>query len=202
MNEGKKRVLRAVAMVCIAACVTVSGLYLKKWTRSYERNPVRPEEFPAMLVPPDGAESVDYWVLSKEERTHDTYGLSFFVRDSYPGQETQDFIKEVLEGAGCRKLEFDFICECVRPEWAFCNGPGEPYYRLAEDWLNASEETIYVIFEYVTPPGKDHIDTDILCVQLMYATRNTRDQQWLLSYKREHPEEFRTGSRAQAESEE
>ncbi|UCG48364.1 MAG: hypothetical protein JSU94_01050 [Phycisphaerales bacterium] len=192
MQLHRKRALLAICilMLAMAAYLIVSRVFLKKAARFYERNPVRPVDFPAVLTPPDGAESIDYSSPSNDRGAPDTYALSFFVRDSYPGDETSNSIRRVLESAGYRRLEFLLMVPSTRPAWESRMMQRDHFYRWLEDWVGLSDETINVHLEYSRPPHSDHIDTNLLYVHLMYAGPKSWLREWLSNYKKMHPQEF------------
>jgi len=165
-------------------------------------NSVRPKNFPEILIVPEIATDIHYSTPLNTKRVRDTYGVSFFIKQSFPSKDVSDFIAKHLKENGWYCLEYQllnpriikseriFDLDCIAPEHK-----GKPL-RWDQDWIKESDgstEVISAIFSYIDLPKKE-VHLDKLFVILSFFG----DESWIVpevsKYKRFHPEEFDSAS--------
>lgn len=181
---------------CVAVAFIVTGLLCLRFVRdrygsSYELNPIRPADFPEVLVPPPAAKSIDYSAPSISKRAPDTYSLSFWVEEPYPADNTHRFILETLSAQGWRRLHFLILAPTVKPEWRARGGDtqDDEVHRWHEDWANAKGEIVSAILQYSVQKATRG-DLKQLDVNMTFFGQNSGADRLLSQYKKYHPEEF------------
>ena len=150
--------LITILLVFVVLVVVCSFWYLYNEPTPYKPNPIRPKEFPEILVPPDSAVSIDYSVPSDSGRAPHTYSLSFQVHDPYPSDKTRNFIEEHLRSKSWKRLNYDLMNPHVPTEYPpilydllQATNSLEKYKKedikyimWMEDWVNEQDERISV----------------------------------------------------------
>jgi len=148
-------------------------LYLARKHNTYKPNPVRPKDFPRILVAPEGAISLDYSAPSNSLRASRTYRISFIIDDPYPSEKTRNFMERHLRANGWQHLKYHLMNPDVPSEYPNvllykfyrdtnklneytkekCRAPkpkGRDWpLKWMEDWLSKNDERIDIFFEYV-----------------------------------------------------
>jgi len=186
-----KRLPLAICAVIGLIVMSVLPLkcFLEKRFSSYQRNPVRPADFPDVLAPPETAELIDYSAPSNSHRAPDTYSLSFCLEEPYPAENAREFIRKTLSSYGWRKLAFIILAPTVRPAWLVDSTPDTVTYRWQEEWINDKGDNVQAILEYSVPQVARR-DLKRLSVNLTFFGRNSWNGVLVDQYKKFHPEEF------------
>ena len=196
-----KKSIKFVVILTASIAVVIS-LYLIKKEKVYKRHPIRPVDFPEILIAPEWAVSLNHSTPSNTRRVPDTYGLNFIVHDPFPSEDTRNFIKEHLSSKGWLRLNYHL----QNPQVPLSLGPlglkwpkrkGEnkewPIYWM-EDWLSKDDESIKVICAYgrlnKNEPNSFELDLNILNVNFAYFGRESWMSGVISKYKELHPEEF------------
>lgn len=163
----------------------------KKVPSPYEPNPVRPENFPEVLIAPQEAESPNYVT----PKTPGIYVLSYFVNEIYPGANTRRRISQHLVSHGFRRLAYNLlnphfssqerwtIDDKVRPDKT-------KSHWLSEEWINDQNEVVSAILVYRFPVGGGP-DPNELYVDISFFEKDSWMRVPVAKYKELHPEEFR-----------
>lgn len=185
---------------------------------TYKPNPIRPKDFPEILVAPEAAVSLDYSTPLNSKRAPHTYSLSFIVYDRYPSEKTRNFVKEHLKLNGWQRLNYHLLNPEVPIEYPNvllyelyrdanasekerCQAPkptgGDWPLRWMENWLSKNDEHIDIIFEYVpldgekhAPPTEENLDLNRLYVNMTFFGQDSWVHPHISRYKELHPEEF------------
>jgi len=196
-------------LLVFVGLATVCGIwYLYKYNKPapYKPNPIRPQDFPEILIPPDGAVSIDYSSPSNSDLPPHTYSLSFQVHDPYPSDKTRNFIEEHLRSKGWKRLNYDLMNPHVPTEYPPIlydllqatnslekyKKEDDKYITWMEDWVNEQEESISVSVSCADPSKKmEHRNKPF--VDLTFFGRESWIRPWISKYKELHPEEFDKG---------
>jgi len=195
--------LLVILSISIAlCCLVVIRLYSTTKEKVYKRHPIRPVDFPEILIAPEWAVSLNHSTPSNTQRMPNTYGLTFIVHTPFPSEDTRNFIKEHLSSKGWHRLNFHLLNPQVPIslgplglEWPKRKGEKKewPIYWM-EDWLSKNEESISVNCAYgrlnKNEPNLFELDLNILNVTLTYHERNSWVRSDIARYKQLHPEEF------------
>lgn len=181
-------VLIGLALICLLTFIFFSQRYFP----TYERNAVRPNDFPQVLIAPENAESVDYSSpSSNSRRAPDTYRISFAVKEPYPADNIRQFIQTNFISHGWRKLNFTILNPTTKPLWTVdkIKTPGMEVHQWQEEWVNDKDETIKVILDYSFPQDGEK-DFNSLSIYLALFGKDSWKKHYISRYKELHPEEF------------
>ena len=189
-----------VALFFFAILVTTAQFCIKLIPRKHIRNPIRPEDFPAILIHPQNAYDLDFSTPSNDRIAKCSYGLNFFVDEPYPSETVRNFFNNHLTSKGWKKLKYSLL----NPNDPIYTNPLLPNLRTIlpdgtegkwplhciEDWISDEEEHISIIFYY----GPDHEGK--LYLNRVYVDATLFEQRswinpYIKRYKQLHPEEFK-----------
>lgn len=197
-------------------CLMAAIWHIRSKQDVYVPNPIRPEDFPEILVAPEGAVSLDYSTPSNSKRAPHTYRLIFIIHDPYPSQSTWHFIKEHLRSNGWKHLKYHLLNPDVPAEY-----PNVLLYSLykdtnkldeykkdkpgwlltgMEDWLNKNDENISFFWQYKRL-NKQVFDPNRLCINMTLYERGSWVYPRIVRYKELHPEEFGKSNSQSGETE-
>lgn len=184
---------RASIAFIVCLCLLLLALYLMTKRDVYDAITVRPNDFPNILIAPEGAESVAFLSPSNSDIIKGSYHLLFLIKDPYPAEKTRKFIKKHLSSKCWKPLNYSLLNPHLQMhgEWVQYTENGEEVEikEWMQDWLNAKGDSIKVILQYRLLTGNEQ-EPDSLCVSLLFAESNARQRPWVLKYKELHPEEF------------
>lgn len=202
---GKNHIKLLLILLVVALVFLGFFWQLRIRQKPYEPNPVRPKDFPEILIVPESAERIDY----HSNKTHGIYGLSFVVQDPYPSKNTRHFIEERLSSKGWTRLDYHLLNPDVPAKYPnpllydmhkdsnslyeYDMQESMPYSWI-EDWLNKNYETVSVICGYI-PPEEAKGELNKLGVNLTFHSSESWTRDWISKYKELHPEEFENLSR-------
>lgn len=212
MKKKWVKILLALSVSVIIAASLGVIWYVRKHRDSCTINPVRPNDFPEILIVPENAQRIDYSSPKEPQRVSHIYRVSYEVDDSYPSEVTYAFIKDRLITNGWRRLEYDLM----NPHQPRFPVPLLPQYVDAniaksylpkdrkrnvfalenrrEDWVNSDDEVVTVVFWYYADLTTGKICHGKVNVNLSYFGRKSWLASWVARYKKLHPEEFNEGS--------
>ena len=184
--------------------VTIAAIHFcyRLIPREYEyvRHPVRPDDFPEILITPENAYNLDHSTTSNSRIVKHTWGLSFVVDEPYPSDNVREFFDNHLSANGWQKLEYDLlnpnILMCARP---FLPGAKNILTDESEDewpvfciayWINEEEEYISVLFTYATHPDVKPNLNRLMVHMSLFGTKSWGNLH-VKQYTQLHPEEFR-----------
>jgi len=192
----------AALVACVALAITWWNLGRR--AEKHKHHPVRPDDFPEILIAPEGAQIYDHSTPSNTRRDTHSYTLTFIAEDPYPSTNTHEFIQQHLSSHGWQRLKYHLLNPDVpakyhNPMWYAllkeCNDV-ESYESEAKyfgigtkDWVNDNDETICVNWMY-KPLNDNQVDPNRVEFQIELYKRESWVKNWLLKYKKLHPEEF------------
>ena len=211
MKKDWVKILLAFFSFVILAIFLVSIWYMKKHRDAYTINPVRPKEFPEILIVSEDAQRIDYSSPADTRRAAHTYMVSYEVNDPYPSERTYDFITKRLTSNGWQRLRYDllnpqsplwqapFVPEYLDPNTVDILFPKRkqkgsyPVLWRKENWIKY-DDYIIVTLSYFADLSTKKVDRDRLHVGLEFFGRDSWIKPWILKYKQIHPEEFDEGT--------
>ncbi|MCK4293084.1 MAG: hypothetical protein KAY65_07790 [Planctomycetes bacterium] len=203
MKKQTKRRL-AIAIPILLLCV-VGTWYLPLRRGAYQPHPIRPENFPEILIPPPHAELIDHSTPLNSRRREHTYGLNFVVDDPYPSNDTYRFVEKHLGSNGWQRLRYDLL-NPKSPTRAPLSIP--PYlgsealdsipsykkkYRECpikwrqENWVSEKDDHILVALSYSVDLSTGRVRRDRVYVLMALFQRH---RPYIVHYKKLHPDEF------------
>jgi hypothetical protein len=209
-KDNDKRLLLIFGCVAVVLCLVAVGWYLAVERGDYKPNPIRPKDFPEILVVPESAEAVDYF--SGRGKVKGVYGVSFVAKDPYPSEDTCNLIEKRLISNGWQRLNYRLLGPRTP---RFEPGPIPPRLDSAsvdfvipkekqkgvlalklreEDWVNRDEELISVFLSYSADLATKDVDRDEVFVDLTFFERESWVRPYILRYRELHPEEFQDGN--------
>lgn len=210
ITMGKKRV-KILLVVSVFVIVVPSSLaiwYVRKHRDTYTINPVRPKDFPVILIVPEHAQRIDYSSPRDTRRAAHTYAVSYEVNDPYPSEGTYTFVMERLTLNGWRRLEYDLMNPHqprfpvpLLPQYVDANIaksylPKDQKKNLfalenrREDWVNSNDEVITVVLWYYGDLVTGRIYREKVNVNISYFDCKSWIGPYILRYKKVHAEEF------------
>ena len=215
----KKNVkLRISAIIIIAILLTLIVLYFVSKQDNYEPHPVRPKDFPEILIAPENAVLYDHSTPADSKRAQNIYDLTFLIKNTYPSEETRNFYHEYLRSRGWRKIKYDLLnlygpsrtpkrpLPKQIPDIALKNFIKEtkkqkggketikrgifPISWSQEEWLNNDNEYISIHFSYSADLHTGEVNHNKLSVYISYFQNDTWIYPYILRYKKMYPEEF------------
>jgi hypothetical protein len=189
-----------VLFMLLAVFPSVGGyVFASRWVFYQKPTSERPVYFPGILAHPPLAENMNYSGSPSEG----IYGLNFTVKDPYPSEATHRFINEYLTNNGWQRLNYDLLnpnipCS-MKHLWPFFGERGKATYTLpeqqkaeiplvrSEDWLNKDNSHISVLYNN---SGKTGDITDQVFVNMSFYNKDSWMRNYVLQYKKLHPEEF------------
>jgi len=172
MKTQPRFLLISLALVSLLL-VCVSILYLCKKEHTYKPHPIRPGNFPQILIAPAGAVSLDHSETSIPKQSPFAYTLTFIANDPYPSKDTCNFIETHLKSNGFQRLNYHLMNPDVPSEFPNvmlyqfyqktgkldestkekCRSPrpegGNQPIRWMEDWLNKNNEHVCIDGGYI-----------------------------------------------------
>lgn len=108
--------------------------------------------------------------------------------------KTRAFIEQHLTSNGWHLLKYSLFCPYAprdpEREWSqYSYPPGPQILGWKEEWLNSKGESITVILEY-SRIAPDNQDLALLWANLSFHETASQIHNWVLSYKKLHPEEL------------
>lgn len=199
--------LRMLLPVFVFLCL--AGVVWQVITRAktYRPNPIRPEDFPEILIAPAKARLVDHATPDSGCVPH-VYFLCFVIDDPYPSDDTYDFLDKHLSSNGWRRLKYQVLYphvpppapprvpEFLDPEIVNFLSPKtsqkgmRPCMYRKEDWIGKNEELIRVFMYYSADLATKQVHRDRVYVNLNFFGRESWIYRDILRYKQLHPEEF------------
>jgi hypothetical protein len=169
----------------------------------YTPDPVRPANFPEVLVAPEGALLIDHATPAESRSAPDTYSLGFEIRDPYPSEKTRTFVETHLTEKGWQRLDYQLLNPDVPREYGhpllyklysdsnnLDKYPRKDPLLFKDDWVSKEGQHIGVMaYYYVNLKTKD-VDYNRLFVNMSLFGRQSWVYPRILEYKRLHPEEF------------
>jgi len=179
-----KRYLTLLVFAAILVVVGAAGFLLRR-QNVYHPNPIRPRDFPDILIVPESAKQVDYSEPSRI--VPGVYSVSFVVNDPHPSQNIRNFIGQHLESNGWQLLKYHLMnpeipasLDPFRFKWTF---------PQIEGWLNENNDHVSIDYVY---KKLDEEQFDLSKVQVIMTF--FRQDSWISTeisrYKELHPEEF------------
>lgn len=193
-----------VIIIASGLCLLLLALYLMTNRDVHDAITVRPDDFPDILIAPEGAELVNFLSPSNSGTVKGSYHLWFLIKDPYPAEDTRKFIEKHLSSKCWKSLNYSLLNPHLpmHGEWVQYTENGEEVEikEWMQDWLNTKGESIKVILQYRSLSGNEQ-EPDSLCVSLLFAESNARQRPWVLKYKELHPEEFEESNSLSGETE-
>ena len=171
--------------------------------------PVRPADFPEILIAPENAVLIDHSTPSKGWTGRGRYFLKFAVEDPYPSAATRAFIEDHLRSNGWQLLRGDVLNPQLGPHLqrdlpeyigaealdALCKWIGHRtghHYTMwfKQDWLNNHNEYIGVTYQCAYDLSTGKRDNNNVYVDMDFSNRESDMQPWIERYKAFCPEEF------------
>jgi hypothetical protein len=200
-----KKSTKALFFLCVLVVTVFSALaiwYVWRHHDIYTIHPIRPKDFPEILIATEHAEKVDYQSPSTTHCAPHTYQLSFVTKDPYPSENTRNFIREYLRSNGWQRLNYNLMNPdkplSKRPLSLFLPPDANfiPPEEQKEDWPLVwnedwvkDNESIRVHLLHLEP-GTEQVCRDKVCVILVLFDRKSWMVPWISRYKKLHPEEF------------
>jgi hypothetical protein len=207
MKKQPKLMLTLAAFVAFFCLAGVFWYFVAKG-ESYKPNPIRPKDFPEILIAPEHATLIDHSTPSNSRRVPHTYDLCFLVNDPYPSDDTYRFIEEHLSLNGWQRLKYDLLNphsshsqpttlpKYLDPETVnmlIPKGKQKGDYPInwrEEDWVNKDDEHISVFLYYSADLATKEVHRDKIYVNMTLFGRESWIRTYILKYKKLHPEEF------------
>ena len=188
-----------VALFFFTILIATVMFCIKLIPRKYIRNPIRPEDFPAILIHPQNAYDLDFSSPSNSRSVKYTYGLSFSVNEPYPSETVRNFFNNHLTSNGWQKLEYSLL----NPNTPVYTNPLLPNLKTTlpdgtegkwplhciEDWISDEEEHISIIFDH-GPDQEGKPDLSRVYVNTTLFKQRSWVNPYIKRYKQLHPEEF------------
>jgi len=208
MKKQPKLILTLAAFVAFFCLAGVIWYFVSKG-ESYKPNPIRPKDFPEILIAPENATLIDHSTPSNSRRVPHTYDLSFFVNEPYPSDDTYKFIEKHLSLNGWQRLKYDLLNPhsphpqpSTLPQYLDPDGVNMLFpkrkqkgnYFLIwrkEDWVNKDDEHISVFRYYSANLATKEVHRDKIYVSMTFFGRESWIRAYILKYKKLHAEEFR-----------
>ena len=220
-KDKDRKLLLILGSVAVVLCLVAVGWHLAVKRGDDKPNPIRPKDFPQILVAPEGAVLLDHSTPWNRRSAPHTYGFSFVVEDPYPSEKTRNFIEDHLESRGWRRLKYHLlnpdvpashtpmlgielpltVPESLNPEsvnmllderkW---KGEDYPVRYIMEDWVSEEDQHIDVTLYYRADLSTRRVHRDKVHVDLGLFKRESWIRPWVLRYKELHPEEFQDGN--------
>lgn len=174
----------------------------------HEPNPIRPRDFPEILIAPEGAVLIDHSTPANTRRAPDTYSFRFTVYDPYPSDKTYKFIEEHLSSNSWQRLSYEILYPSqlrvlpraipghLNPDTVDLMLPKKkqkgkwPLTWRREDWVNKDNELVTVVLKYCADLATKEVHRDKVYVSLDFFGRESWIRSYILKYKELHPEEF------------
>lgn len=207
MKKRRKLMLTLAAFVAFFCLAGVVWYFIAKG-ESYKPNPIRPKDFPEILIAPENAILLDHAAPSGSRSVPHTYGVHFVMDDPYPSDYTYKFIENHLSSNGWQRLNYDLlnpyspapqVCtvpERLDPETVNMLFPKRkqkgnyPCTWRKEDWVKDNEH-ISVILCYAADLATREVHRDKIYVNMTFFGRESWIRPHILKYKELHPKEFR-----------
>jgi len=176
-----------LTLLAFAATLIAVGAvrYLVRKQNTYHPNPVRPKDFPDILIVPESAKEVDY--SEPSQIVPGVYSVSFVVNDPHPSESIRNFIEKHLKSKGWQRLKYHLM----NPETPISLSPFGFHWSFSqiEDWLNENDDHISIHYAY---EKLDEEQFDLSKVQLImtFFRRDSWIGTEISRYKELHPEEF------------
>ena len=199
-NNFSAKLERILITLFFFAILTSTTLFcINLIPRKYVRNPIRPGNFPAILIHPQNAYDRDYSTSSNDRTVKHSYGLSFFVDEPYPSEAVRKFFNDHLKSNGWQKLKYDLL----NPNIPIYKNPLLPNLKTKlpdgtegkwplsckEDWISNEEENISIRFDY-GPDQDEKPDLSRVYVNTTLFKQRSWVNAYIKRYKQLHPEEF------------
>lgn len=199
-NNFSAKFERILVALFFFAILTATVLFcINLISRKYIRNPIRPEDFPAILIHPQNAYDPDFSTPSNSRRAKYSYSLSFFVDEPYPSEVVRNFFNNHLTSNGWQKLKYDLL----NPNIPIYKNPLLPNLKTTlpdstegkwplsckEDWISNEEEKISIMFDY-GPDQEGKPDLSRVYVNTTLFKQRSWVNPYIKRYKQLHPEEF------------
>jgi len=207
--NNKKRLLLILFSFLIFLCLVGFLWNLIEKRGAYKANPIRPSDFPDILIAPPNAVLIDHSTPSNSQIVSNTYSLWFIVNDPYPSEETYKFVEKYLISNGWKRLKHDLLNPkqtfpkfLSRPQRFDLNGIDSalekriekyPYSHIPyrrEDWINKTDDHIEVSMSYKLDRVMKKVKFDNVCVNLTLFKRDSLMGPKVERYREVHPEEF------------
>lgn len=215
-----KRTVRRVTVISLLVlaffCLVAVAWYLTVKRNTYKPDPIRPKDFPDILIAPKNAVLIDHATPSKSQCAPYIYHLCFVVEDPYPSEETHSFIEEHLRSHGWQRLKYHLlnpdvpasrtpmlgiewpqtVPESLDPESVdMLLAKGEqkgdyPVRYIMEDWVSENDQHVGVMLYYRADLATKKVHRDKVYVNLTLFERESWILPYIVSYRQLHPEEF------------
>ncbi|MFC1737986.1 hypothetical protein ACFL1G_02930 [Planctomycetota bacterium] len=179
MSKKSKLLFTGIGILLLLTAILLLILH----SNPYKPNPIRPVNFPEILVVPEEANDID---CSREKDGF--YGVSFTINEPFPFEKTRDEIHKHLESFGWKRLKYHIMNPEVSADsdaFGFIKQP----FRTTEDWLDQNDNSISLYYTSVKT-NEDEIDMSKVHVIMHYRDRESYMKTWILKYKKLHPNEF------------
>jgi hypothetical protein len=205
--RNRLKLLLTLGIVVTLLCFLSVVWYVRVKPNIYKPKPIRPNDFPEILIAPENSVLVDHTVPSVSGSVPHTYGLSFIVHEPYPSDDTHKFIENHLSSNGWQRLNYDLlnpyspaaqtraIPEFLDPQTVnmlFPKGKQKGVYPgmwIKEDWIK-DDEYIGVSLSYAAELDTKRVQRDKVYVNLSFFGRKSWIRPYILKYKELHSEEF------------
>lgn len=204
MKKNAKLILIILLIFTISLCFVGVIVQFRSKQRNYEPHPIRPKDFPKILIAPENATSLDHSVPSWQ--VPNVYSLHFRIEDPFPSDTTREFIENHLRANGWRKLKYHLLNPHVPAEYPNpllydmyrdTNGLNEHdpeaeknrFFMWRQDWVNKNDENISVTLTCADSVRKQ-VYHDKPQVSLVCFKRDSWIRTEVLRYKKLHSEEF------------
>jgi len=199
-NNFSAKLERILITLFFVAILTSAILFcINLIPREYVRNPIRPEDFPAILIHPQNAYDLDFSTPSNDRTVKHSYGLSFIVDEPYPSEGVRDFFNNHLTSNGWQKLKYSLLNPNIpiyknpllpNLKTTLPNGTeGKWPLHCVEDWISDEEEHISIIFDY-GPDQEGKPDLSRVYVNTALFKQRSWVNPYIKRYKQLHPDEF------------
>lgn len=205
-----KRTVRRVTVISLLVlaffCLVAVAWHLTVKRNTYKPDPIRPKDFPDILIAPENAVLIDHSTPSKSQCAPYTYNLCFAVKDSYPSEDTYRFIHDHLKG--WRRLKY----QVLNPHHPYPNPRTIPEYLDSEivnmlfdkrkqrwnypvvyrqqDWVSENDQHVSVMLYYRADLATKKVHRDKVYVDLTLFERESWILLYIVRYRQVHPEEF------------
>ena len=199
-NDFSAKFERILVTLFFFAILTATVLFcINLIPRKYIRNPIRPKDFPAILIHPQNAYDPHFSTPSNDRRAKYSYSLSFFVGEPYPSEAVRNFFNNHLTSNGWQKLKYDLL----NPNTSIYTNPLLPNLKTKlpdgtegkwplhckEDWIGNEEENISIMF-YYGPNQEGKLDLSRIYVNTTLFKQRSWINPYIKRYKKLHPGEF------------